>query len=119
MVKILLKQFVKLKLFSDVVKHLSRPAIVKLVQKFELLGHVSDVKDRTRARRARTPANIASVARSVKENPGLSILRRSLKLGILQTTLHWILWPELGDMGLDDVYFQLYGATCDKSERRL
>ena len=39
----------------------SRSAIVKLVQKFELLGQVSDVKNRTRARRARTPANIASV----------------------------------------------------------
>ena len=40
----------------------SWPAIVKLVQKFELLGQVSDVKNRTRAHRARTPANIASVA---------------------------------------------------------
>ena len=32
----------------------SRPAIVKLVKKFELLGQVSNVKNRTRARRART-----------------------------------------------------------------
>ena len=39
----------------------SWPAIVKLVQKFELLGQVSDVKNRTRTRCARTPANIASV----------------------------------------------------------
>ena len=32
----------------------SWPAIVKLVRKFELLGQVSDVKSRTRARRANT-----------------------------------------------------------------
>ena len=57
-------------------------------------------------RRARTPANIASVAHSVKENPGLSILRHSLELGISQTTLHWILWPELEDMDGDNVYLQ-------------
>ena len=35
-------------------------AIVKLVQKFELLGQVSDVKNRTRTRRARTPTYIDS-----------------------------------------------------------
>ena len=35
-----------------------QPAIVKLVQKFELLGQVSDVKNRTRAYRARTPAKL-------------------------------------------------------------
>ena len=68
----------------------SRPAVVKLVQKFELLGQVSDVKNRTRARRARTPANIASVVHSVEKNPGLSIPRRSLELGISQMTLHRI-----------------------------
>ena len=60
----------------------SRPDIVKLVQKFELLGQVSDVKNRTRARRARTPANIAFVAQGLEENPGLSIPLRSLELGI-------------------------------------
>ena len=43
----------------------SRPAVVKLVQKFELLGPVDDVRNRTHARRARKPANIASVAHSV------------------------------------------------------
>ena len=64
---------------------------MKLVQKVELLGQVSDVKNRTRARRARTLANIASVAHSVEENPGLSIPHRSLELGISQTTLHQFL----------------------------
>ena len=63
---------------------------MKLVQKVELLGQVSDVKNRTRARRARTQANIASVSHSVEENPGLSIPLRSLELGISQTTLHRI-----------------------------
>ena len=58
----------------------SRPAIVKLVQTFELLGQVSGVKNRTHARRARTPANIASVAHSVEGNRGLSIPRCSLEL---------------------------------------
>ena len=43
------------------------------MKKFELLGQVSGVK--TRARRAE---NIALVAESVEENPGLSIPRRSL-----------------------------------------
>ena len=72
-----------------------RPAIVKLVQKFELLGHVGDVKNQTRARREKTPANIASVAHSVDEDIGLSILRRSLELGISQTILHQILHKDL------------------------
>ena len=73
----------------------SRPAIVKLVQKFKLLGQVSDVKNRTRARRAGTSTNIASVAHSMEENPGLSIPCRSLELGISQTTLHRILHKDL------------------------
>ena len=62
---------------------------------FELLDLVSNVKNQTRARRARTPANIVSVAHSVAENPCLSIPRRSLELGISQTTLHWILYKDL------------------------
>ena len=46
-------------------------------------------------RRARTPANIASVVHSVEKNPGLSIPRRSLELDISQTTLHRILHKDL------------------------
>ena len=57
----------------------SEPAIVKLVQKFELLRQDSDVRNRTRVRCARTPANIASVAHNVEEKLGLSIPRRSLE----------------------------------------
>ena len=53
------------------------------------------MKNRTRSRRARTPANILSVADSMEENPGLSIPRRSLELGISQITLHRILYKDL------------------------
>ena len=56
------------------------------------------MKNRTRARRTRTPANIASVAHNAEEKPGLSIPRCFLELGISQMTLHRILWPELKDM---------------------
>ncbi|CAB3225785.1 unnamed protein product [Arctia plantaginis] len=73
-----------------------RTAIQKLVEKFELLGQVSDVKNKTRARRSRTTENIAAVAQSVEENAGLSIPRRSLELGIPQTSLHRILHKDLG-----------------------
>ena len=45
-----------------------------------MLGQYSDVKNKTRARRSRTTENIAAVAQSVEENPGLSIPRRSLEL---------------------------------------
>ena len=85
---------------------------MKFVQKLELLGQVSDMKNRTHALRARTSANIASAAHSVEENPGLTISRRSLELCISQATLHRILWPELDDMDVDDIYFQQDGATC-------
>ena len=42
----------KVKSFLGRRKAPSRLAIVKLVQKFEMLGQVRDVKNRTRARRA-------------------------------------------------------------------
>ena len=51
------------------------------MEKFELLGQVSDVKNKTRSRRSRTTENIAAVAQSVEENPCLSIPRRSLENG--------------------------------------
>ena len=85
----------KVKSFLERREASSRPAIVKLLHKFKLLGQVSDVKYRTPAPRSRTLANIASVAHSVKENSGLSIPRRSLELGISQTTLHQILHKDL------------------------
>lgn len=45
-------------------------------------------KTPVRSRIARTTKNIASVAKSVKENIGLSISRHSHKLGISKTSLH-------------------------------
>ena len=49
----------------------------------------------------------------------MSISRRSLELGISKTTLHWILWTELEDMDVDDVYFQQDGATCYTSSETI
>ena len=72
-----------------------RTAIQKLLDKFELLGQVSDLKIKTRSRRSRTTDNILAVAQSVEENPGLSIPRRSLELGIPRTSLHRILHKDL------------------------
>ena len=46
-----------------------RTAIQKLAEKFELLVSVSDVKNKTRARRSRTAENIAAIAQSVRKNP--------------------------------------------------
>ena len=68
----------------------SRPAIVKLVQNFEMLEQVSDKENRICARRARTPTNIASVAYIVEENLGLSIPCRFWN-GL---RFNEFLWPE-------------------------
>ena len=68
-----------------------RTAMQKLVEKCELLEQASDVKNKTRARRSCIAEIIAAVAVSVKENSDLFIPRRSLKLGILQTSLQRIL----------------------------
>ena len=57
-----------------------RTAIQKLVEQFELLGQVSDVKNKTRACRSRTTENIADVAQSVEENPGFSKMRLDQQL---------------------------------------
>ena len=86
----------KTKAFLDSRETSCRTTIQKFVGKFELLAQVSDVKNKTRARRSRTTENIAAVAQSVEENPGLSIPRRSLELGIPQTSLHRILHKDLG-----------------------
>ena len=90
----------------------SRLAIVKLVQKFELLGQVSDVKNRTRALRARKPENIASVAHSVENEAGASVSVIGL---CYRTMFNEFLWPELEDMDVENVYFQQNGATCHSS----
>lgn len=73
----------------------SRRAIVKLITKFEQNGQVTNVKLPVRTRSARSAENIAAVAESVAENPGLSIPRRSQQLGISKTSLHRILHKDL------------------------
>ena len=68
----------KIKSFLERREAPSRPNIVKIVQNFELLDQLIDVEHRIRARLARIPTNIASVAYSVEENQGLSIPCRYL-----------------------------------------
>ena len=76
---------------------------MKLVQKFELLEQVSDVKNRTRASRARTPVNIASVAHSVETEAGAAVSVNGLRY---LNMINEFLWPELEDIDVDDVYLQ-------------
>ena len=73
-----------------------RNVIQELVEKFELLGQVSDVKNKTRARRSRTAENIAAIAESVEENLGLFIPRRTLELGVPQTSIYRPLHKDVG-----------------------
>ena len=54
-----------------------RTAIQKLVNKFELLGQISDVENKIRARRS--AENIAAIAESIDENPVLFIPSRFLQ----------------------------------------
>ena len=56
----------KTKAFLDRREAPCRTAIQKLVEKFELLGQVSDVKNKTHARNSRKTENIAAVAQSVE-----------------------------------------------------
>lgn len=73
----------------------SRTAIVNLITKFEQTGSLSDIKRPVRMRSVRSVENIAAVAESVADNPGLSIPKRSQQLGISQTSLHRILHKDL------------------------
>ncbi|CAF1523416.1 unnamed protein product [Didymodactylos carnosus] len=70
--------------------------IRRLVNKFESSGTVTDTKVPVRQRNARSEANIAAVNESVRENPNLSIPRRSQELGISQTSTWRILRKDLG-----------------------
>ena len=64
---------------------LCRIAIKKLVQKFELLGQVSDVNN----------VNNAAVSESIEAKSGFSIPRRSLESYTPQTSLNRILHKDL------------------------
>ena len=76
----------------------NRPAestIRHLVNKFESGGTVTDTIVPVRQRNARSEANITAVNESVRENPSLSIPRRSQELGISQTSTWRILRKDL------------------------
>lgn len=68
---------------------------MNLIAKFERLGQVTDVKNPTRVRTARSAEKIAATAESVAEDPRMSIRRRSQQLGIKTTSLHTILHKDL------------------------
>lgn len=76
----------------------ARPAestIRRLVNKFESSGTVTDTVVPVRQRNARSEANIAAVNESVRENPTLSISRRSQELGLSETSTWRILREDL------------------------
>ena len=68
----------------------------RLVNKFESSGTVTDTIVPVRQRNARSEPNIAAVNESVRENPNLSVPRRSQELGISQTSTRRILRKYLG-----------------------
>lgn len=74
----------------------ARSTIVDLINKFEHLGQVTDVKTPTRARSARSAKNISAAVENVEENSRLSIARRSQELGISESSLQRILHNDLG-----------------------
>ena len=77
--------------FSTVVKHLAGQQYRDWWKKFELLGQVSDMKNKTRVRRSSTVENIAAVAESIGKSTGLPITRRFLEIYIPQTSLRRII----------------------------
>lgn len=66
---------------------LCRSTIQKWLKKFELLGQIIDVKNKTRARHSKTTDNITAAPQSVEQSLSLSIPRRSLELGKQKTSL--------------------------------
>ena len=93
------------KIFLDRHEAPSRPAIVKLVQKFELLGQVSDVKNQTRAKGSLGIFFFLNEA-------GAAVSMNGLRY---RSIINEFLWPELEDMDVDDVYLQPNNATCHTS----
>ena len=87
----------------------SRPAIVELVQKFELLGQVTDVKNQTRAGGIIGPYFF-------ENESGTAVSVNGLRY---PTMINEFLWTELEDMDVDDVYFQQDGVTCHTSGKTI
>lgn len=95
---------------------ISRPTVRRFVDKFE--SKTSDLtKVPVRQRNARTKENIDLVAASVKENPNLSIPRRSQQLNLSQTTTWRILRNDLGlhDEHEDEAHKESDLDNLDKS----
>ena len=92
--KICQRRLVKLKHFSVGVKQLVG-TIQKLVQKYELLNQLSDLKNKPRSCHSRTVENIVAAAEGVEEITDLSISRRSFVLGLQQMSLHLNLYKVL------------------------
>ena len=96
-----------------------RTAIQKLVDKFELLGQVSDVKNKTRARHSTTTENIAAVALGpyfFENEVGSTLTVNGLRY---REMINDFLWPELDGIDLDNVYFQQDGTTCHTSNETI
>lgn len=72
-----------------------RNRIQNLVEKFELLGQVDDLKNTNRAGSSKTAEIIAAIVESVEEKTGLFIPRLPLVLGIPKTSRHRILHKNL------------------------
>ena len=69
----------------------SRSTIKPLVEKFEFTGTVESIPVSVRQRSAHSVANIAGAEASVEKSPNVSVIRRSLALGISVTSLWRIL----------------------------
>lgn len=66
-----------------------------IYSKFTSTGDLSDVKRQTKARRARSDANINAVRDHVAKYPDLSLPRRATALGLATTSLQRILKYDL------------------------
>lgn len=74
----------------------NRLTIRRIVDNFESEFSLHDKRVPVRQRNARTQENIDAVAASVRDNPNLSIPRRSQQLNLSQTTTWRILRKDLG-----------------------
>ena len=68
-------------------KRQNETTIGRLVRKFKETGSAGDLSNSGRPKSVRTPQNIAAVKESVRENPKLSVSRRSQELGISSISL--------------------------------
>ena len=79
------------------------------MQQFELLGQVSDVKNRTRTGEIIGPQFFWNEA-------GAAVLVNRMRY---RTMIEEFLRPQLEDMDVNDAYFQIDGATCHASSETI